>query len=166
MTTGTQYTNGDDLDPTLDNLTTPLLFNATNGNTSNATNVHRATYDVEIPADGSWFLWGRFYYPGVAGVGGSEANSLFAQLDSGTSGKFGNNDDLFRTWHWGGNGDQTRGVPVGIPLGSVSAGTHTLTIRKRETEPIAPRLDVICVSSDGVTPPTDAEACAALGGCP
>jgi hypothetical protein len=47
----------------------------------------------------------------------------------------------------------------------VSSGPHTITIEKREVTPTPPRLDVFCLTQSGTIPPTDAEACALLGGC-
>jgi hypothetical protein len=155
---------GADADLALDNLTSPLLYAAAKNNVFESTNGHRARYTVELPSEGEWFLWGRFYYPGAPGS--NDANSFFAQVDGGPSGAFGNNKDFFRLWHWDGNGEVEHGAPIALSLGELTAGSHTLTIRRREVKPRAPRLDVICFSHDGVAPPTDAEACAALGGCP
>jgi hypothetical protein len=162
MTTGPQFTGGADADPVSDNLTSPLAF-ANSSTNSKGTNGDTVTYGVTLPATQQWFLWGRFYYPGAPGS--NDANSFTARLDAGTLVKFGNNLNQFRKWHWGGDGNFETGTIVAVPLGTVAAGNHTITILKREVLPTAPRLDVICVTDDGISPPTDAQACVSLGGC-
>ncbi len=159
MTTSSDFTGGSDLDPTLDSLMSQLLFvnSATNPGTDSA------TFNIEIPSSGTWFLWGRFYYPGTPGS--NDANSFQARL--GTTGAFrtfGNKLDRFRQWHFDGGGTET-GAVTGLSLGAQTPGNKTLVIRKREVVPIPPRLDVLCVTKNGTTPPSDEEACAALGGC-
>jgi hypothetical protein len=166
MGKGTQYTVGGspaDADPNANNLTTPLVFANSTSNASGENN-DKVSYTINVPSTGTYFLWGRFYYPSTSSNG---ANSFFAKLDTGALRKFGNNLGQFQKWHWDGNGDTENGAPDAIALGTVSAGNHTITIEKREVSPgPQPRLDVFCLTDDGAAPPTDAEACALLGGCP
>lgn len=159
MTTGTTFTNGADLDPALNNLTSPLLFvNSTTNPGSDA-----ATFSINLPSSGTWYLWGRFYYPGTPGS--NDANSFRARIGNTAAYQtFGNKLDRFRQWHWDGSSAET-GAVSGLNLGSQTAGVKTITVLKREVVPIPPRLDVICATKNATTPPSDAAACSALGGC-
>jgi hypothetical protein len=163
MTSSTQFANGTDADALLDNLSSPLVFANSTTNSTNGGSNDKVTYALTFPSTGTWYLWGRFYYPGA--VGSNDANSFLARVDSGTRKKFGNNLDFFRAWHWGGDGNAEHGVPIAVPLGTVTAGSHSLVIEKREVVTNPPRLDVFCITSDAVNPPSDAQACEAIGGC-
>jgi hypothetical protein len=163
MTTSTVYTGGTDTDPALDNLTTPLVFANSTSNASGE-NADKVSYSINVPSTATWYLWGRFYAPSTNSNG---ANSFFVKLDNGTLKKFDNNKTYLQKWHWGGNGDVETGTPTAISLGTVSAGFHTITVEKREVTPAPPpRLDVFCLTQDGITPPTDVDACILLGTCP
>jgi N-acetylneuraminic acid mutarotase len=167
MTTSTQFTGGADADPARNNLTSPLVFANSTTNSSSGGSGDKVTYTLDLPSAGPWYLWGRFYYPVLPATNG--ANSFFARLDAQTLKKFGNNKDFHQKWHWGGDGNQETGTPAAIALGSPLPGSHTLVVEKREVTPSPPRLDVFCLTHDGITPPTDAEALAgicALIGCP
>ena len=141
------------------------MFANSNTNANNGGSNDYVVYNnVNIPSTGTWYLWGRFYYPGAAGS--NEANLFMVRVDAGTLKKFGNNKDYFRKWHWGGDGNQETGIPTAVPLGNLSGGNHSVRIEKREVVSLKPRLDVFCITDDGVNPPTDSEACTMLGGCP
>jgi len=163
MTVGTAYTGGFDSDPVADNLQSPLVFadsaiNATNGGSGD-----QVTYLIDLPTAGNWYLWGRFYYPGDPGS--NQANSFLASVDGGLLSKFGNNRDYFQTWHFDGDGGVESGPTEPLFLGNLGAGAHVLKVEKREVTPIAPRLDVLCLTKDPFTQFTDEMACAELGGC-
>ena len=106
-----------------------------------------------LPEAGVWYLWARLYYPGAPDS--NDANSFFARVDSGTRLRLGNNKDYFRRWHWGGDGSLERGIPTALKLGRLAAGTHRLTIEKREVVPAAPRLDLLVLTQDPTWVPTD-----------
>ena len=158
MTTGVDYTAGADEDPDADNLTTPLVFADAAYNSFNGLSNSTVSYVVELPDNGPWALWGRFYYPGAPGS--NEANSFFVAIDDGAPLKLGNNKDYFQQWHWDGDGNLENGEPVGLELPGVGAGVHTVTVKKREATPVPPRLDVLCFTKDAVTPPLDSEVVA------
>jgi hypothetical protein len=161
MTTGTQFTGGADSDATLNNLTTPLLFADSTTSAIKGGSGDEAHYTFAFPTDGQWYVWGRFYYPGTPGS--NEPNSFFVSLDSGTRLNFGNNLGQFQKFHWDGNGATDKGAIDALSLGtSITAGNHTVTVEKREAGAgIQPRLDVLCISKTA-TPPTDAQATAAI----
>ncbi|MEE8311637.1 MAG: hypothetical protein V3R77_05225, partial [Candidatus Binatia bacterium] len=162
MTTDSQYTGGADLDTAADNLTSPLLYADSTQNAFGGGSGDLATYDFQLPSTGPWYLWGRLYYPGAPGS--NDANSFLVKVDAGPLLKLGNKNNYFRTWHFDGDGNVGNGAPVALSLGPLTAGTHTLTVEKREVTPVPPRLDVICLTETPVAP-TDGEACAALGTC-
>lgn len=146
MTSGPAYTDGDDLDAAADSLEASLVFSSSTRNDMKATSGDTVSYVVELPAAGTWYLWGRFYYPGAPGS--NDANSFFARIDGGAALKFGNKKDRFRRWHWDGDGRRESGTPQPLALGHLAAGEHTVTIAKREVVPIAPRLDVLVLTQD------------------
>lgn len=161
MTVDDRYAIGDDEDPSRDALEPLLVYPASpytdlRGDNSN----DEVTYDVYLPAAGPWYLWARLYYPGRPGS--NDANSFFVRVDDGELLKLGNNKDFFRTWHWDGDGDEERGTPDPLALGTLAAGSHELTIVKREAEPIPPRLDVLVLTQDPDWTPDDAAALDAI----
>jgi hypothetical protein len=115
----------------------------------------RVEYTVTVPASGTWYAWGRFYYPGTPGS--NDANSFQLQIDNNAPLRFGNNKDYFQKWHWGGDGAVESGALTPLKLGYLTAGKHTLRVLKREVSPIAPRLDAMVLSRT-TTVPTDADA--------
>ncbi len=163
MQTGFDYTAGADADGVRDNLTSPLLFSGGVNNRMVPDSPDTASYAIVLPTTGHWYVTGRFYYPGRPDS--NDANSFFLRVDSANAMRFGNNKDLFERWHFDGDGEVEHGAPTPLALGHLAAGPHTVTIHKREVEPLAPRLDVICFSSDPSLVPNDEDACEALGGC-
>ncbi len=162
MTTGTQFTGGADADAAADNLASPLAFAASTVNSYGGGSADKVIYTITIPSAGVWYLWGRFYYPDPAANG---ANSFWAQVDEGPLVKFGNNQGFARKWHWGGNGMIETGPLAPLPLGTIAAGTHRLTIEKREVVSTPPRLDLLLLTNQAADLPTDAEAGRFLGIC-
>jgi len=161
MTTSAEYTGGDDLDPNLDSLCSELLYANSRVSSWYSMTGDEAAYTITLPETGIWYLWGRFYYPGRPGT--KDANSFVAAVDDGKWYKFGNKLDQFRRFHWDGNGKSETGDLQPVKLGRLTAGTHTLRIRKREIMPIPPRLDVMMMTMDANKVPADEEARAALG---
>jgi hypothetical protein len=156
MRTGEQYASGDDADPRADALEPLLVYAASSRNTMRAVaSDDRVVYEVDLPASGAWYLWGRVYYPGAPRS--NDANSFFVRVDDGPLLRFGNNKDFFRRWHWGGDGARERGRPQPLALGTLTAGSHQLTVSKREVWPLAPRLDVLVLTQDPSWFPTDAD---------
>jgi len=148
------YALGDDADSFADSLS-PLLVYA--GGSSNdmrsGDSGDYASYEIDIPVAGSWFLWARMYYPGRPGS--NDANSFFVRVDGGAPLKLGNNKEFFRVWHWDGDGNIERGAPSPLPLGDLADGIHEIAIAKREVLPVAPRLDLFVLTQDPEWVPTD-----------
>jgi len=146
MTSGPAYADGDDRDSVADSLEPSLVFASSTQNDMKAAGGDAVSYVVDLPASGTWYLWGRFYYPGAPGS--NDANSFFARVDGGGALKLGNKKDQFRRWHWDGDGRRESGTRRPLALGELAAGEHTLTIAKREVIPLAPRLDVLVLTQD------------------
>ncbi len=136
-----------------------------------------AAYTVEIPEEGEWHLWGRFYYPGkgdqvrkMADGTDNDPNSFWASLDGGDEKEFGNlkydpetKRSFFQRWHWGGDGTIEIGKPASLPLGRLAKGRHTIRVRERESfedgeQRLAPRLDMLCLTPDRDYVPQDEDA--------
>jgi len=163
MTRSSEYADGDDADDAADSVEPLLVYVESNKNDWKGTSGDEVTYSIDLPAAGSWYLWGRLYYPGRPGS--NDANSFFVRVDDGSAVVFGNNRNSFRRWHWGGGGAEHAEIPTtSLELGELSAGPHALTILKREVNPIAPRLDVLVLTQDPDWTPTDAEAVSGLAG--
>jgi len=163
MATSLAYTAGGDLDPVNDNLTAPLVFPDSLSNGFSGNSGDDVTYTVDLPSAGDWYLWGRFYYPGIPG--GNDANSFLAFADGGAPLTFGNNGSAYQRWHYDGHDGAGGGPAVPLPLGSLTAGSHQLTVTKREAVSTPPRLDVLCVTADPALRLSDDLVCAAMGGC-
>ena len=155
MRSGRAYTAGADADPAADSLEPELVYAASSTNDFNATFQDKVSYTINLPAGGQWYMWGRFYYPNAPGSSGG--NSFYVRVGGGTARQFGNSNDYYRRWHWGGDGRTTTGVPVALPLGWLAAGKHTLTIAKREVTPIAPRIDVFVLTQNPSWVPADSK---------
>jgi len=160
MTTSSTYAAGKDADPKLDALAPRLVYPNSQWNALWGGSSDRVTYTISIPTAGTWYLWGRFYYPNAPG--GVDGNSFFARMDSGLRQVFGNAGDRYQRWHWGGDGNVTKGTPRALSLGYLKAGTHKLLIEKREVRTIPPRLDAFVLTMDAAFVPTDALAAKAL----
>jgi hypothetical protein len=125
------------------------------------------TYTVDLPEAGTWYLWGRFYYPS-SGVRlfrddkeprENDPNSFYVSVDGGKESIFGNlrhdpetRTPWYRRWHWGGDGSVEVGKPAPLALGALSKGRHTIRVRNRDAVetgvlPLAPRLDALCLTT-------------------
>jgi len=161
MTSGPDYTDGNDADPDADSLL-PLMVFANSNTNGNASTGDKVTYDIHIPETGQWYAWGRFYYPGGPP---NDANSFWLQIDTSAALKFGNNKNFYTRFHWDGNGVNENGSAEPLSLGILSEGPHQLMIKKRETLPIPPRLEMICLTNDPSKVPNDIEALEELSRC-
>jgi hypothetical protein len=161
MTTSAKYTAGNDSDPDVDSLAPALLWADSSANSKSGGSGDEARYTVELRATGTWWLWGRFYYPGEPGS--NDANSFRVSIDGAESATFGNNKDFFRVWHWDGDGTVEHGEPVALKIGELRPGAHEVVVEKREVLPVGaePRLDVICFTQ-APEPPDDAEVARSL----
>jgi hypothetical protein len=152
------YTAGADNDPVLNSLSSKLLFGF--GNASpNTVGTEMIKYTINAARPGNWYLWGRFYYPSP--VGG--ANSFWAKVNTSAWIKFGLHQSLYQKFHWDGKGSSTN-KQDGYALGTLQGGPQTVYLHKRDMLPIAPRLDVICLSQSTAIP-NDAAVCAAGAMC-
>ncbi|MGC9320081.1 MAG: hypothetical protein ACP5KN_18765, partial [Armatimonadota bacterium] len=110
---------------------------------------HWAEYEVGLPVGGRWLLWIRARYEDT------NSNSFFLRNpeDPEELIRLGNRIGTYDTWLWEG--------PVRLEL---EAGTHTLTITGRESQPLqSPILDVIALVHEEFTyTPTDSDARQAL----
>ena len=124
-------------------------------------------YAVDLPEAGTWYLWGRLYYPGPGNrlfrddvePRENDPNSFYVSVDGGPEKVFGNlRQDpetkalWYRRWHWGGEGAVELGKPAPLALGTLAKGRHTLRIRNRDAVetggiPLAPRLDALCLTT-------------------
>jgi len=170
MTADEELARGDavgpliDLDPDLDSIMPSLVYAASNLNSGSGGSGDQVSYTFEIPFEDTWYLWARMYYPGAPGS--NDANSFFVQVDGGTLQILGNNKDYFQRWHWDGDGTIQSGTPgTALALGTLAAGPHSLVVAKREVNPTAPRLDVLCMTRRTSGPPSDASVRSALGAC-
>jgi hypothetical protein len=156
----TAYAGGADQDSAADSIGAKLVFADSTTSVVDPGSGDEVSYAVDLPASGQWYVWGRFYYPSAGGE--NDANSFFVSVDGGATLKFGNNRDYYQKWHWGGDGNQELGAPVSLPLGYLAAGTHVITVEKREVWPTPPRLDALMLTLDSSTVPNDATARNAL----
>lgn len=159
MTVGTQYTSGTstppDVDPDEDSLVGELVY----AHTDIDNGPDAVTYTVDFPNAGTWYAWGRLYYPGA--IGSNDPNSFYISIDGGPELNFGNNrygDPSFQEWHWDGNGTAESGVQA-LSLGHAGAGVHQVKVRNREADPtIGPRLDMLLLTNNSLYVPVDADA--------
>ncbi|MBT3378635.1 MAG: hypothetical protein HN742_02575 [Lentisphaerae bacterium] len=129
------------------------------------TNQWFAEYTVDIPAKGRWTIWGRVRYPT-----GTDCSFGFVPAGEEATLKgnqvFGNCGVNKKRWHWTGRGGGSTTVPPGAPIARVlEAGPFTFRIYAREASgsvALNPRLDVICLTDEPGSIPTDEEARKAL----
>jgi hypothetical protein len=133
------------------------------------------TLTVDLPEDGTWYLWGRFYYPASGAQlfqqGGplkdNDPNSFYAGVDGARPLVFGNHkqdpdtrQSGYRRWHWAGDGAVEIGRPAPLVLGTLTKGRHVIRIRNRDAVEtgslrLAPRLDAVCLVRDADYRPRD-----------
>ncbi len=162
MLVANQYAAGQDEDPNADSIATKLLSVDSHSSDFQGGSGDQVDYDITLDRSESWYLWGRFYYPDSTMNG---SNSFFVRVDDGDPLRFGNNIDVFKTWHWDGDGEIQEGDPVPLALGYLRAGRHMLTIEKREAGTKPPQLDVMVLTTDAAYMPDDEDARMAFGEC-
>lgn len=163
MTAGTQYAEGSDDDPTADSLVPLLVYPNTTSDSYDSGSGDETVYTVTLDEAGSYYLWGRLYYPGTDRT----ANSFFVRVDDGAALKFGNSVDFYQRWHWDGDGELETGAGRPLALGQLTAGTHKIIVEKREAGGTqSPRLDMLFLTDDAAAVPTDLDAEIALEVCP
>ena len=101
-------------------------------------------FTVNIVTSGKYYAWGRMFFESA----GSPRNSFYLQVDNGAKLTFGNNNNNYDKWHWEGSGINN------LPLGNLSAGTHTITIYGREAYKTV-MLDQLLLTNDAYFIPTD-----------
>ena len=163
MTVGSQYTSGSSSPPDADPDEDSLIGQCVYANTDADDGQDTVIYTVSMPTSGTWYAWGRFYYPGA--VGSNDPNSFWISVDGGTEHKLGNNrygDPSYREWHWDGSGDGESGVQA-LALGHLDAGVHQVEVRNREADAsIGPRLDMLLLTNSAAYLPSDTDALAGL----
>ena len=164
MTAGVQYASGTDSDVSADSIAPLLVYADTTSSSLESGSGDETIYTVNLPEDATWYLWGRMYYPGTASP---DANSFFVRIDDRAAVKFGNNTDVYRQWHWDGDGNVDTGIGRPLVLGALAAGSHTIVVEKREAGGSeSPRLDILFLTTDPAAVPTDQDAEVALAVCP
>lgn len=133
------------------------------------------TLNVDVPEEGRWYLWGRFFAPGSGqqiwrDSGPSkdnDPNSFYLSVDGGKEVVFGNlkldselNLPGYRRWYWGGDGKVEIGRPGPADLGVLTKGRHVIRIRNRDAVEtpslrLATRLDMLCLTRDPEYRPRD-----------
>jgi hypothetical protein len=120
-----------------------------------------AEYTVDIPHDGRWALWARVRYPS----GADESFGVVRpdeQVTLGGAQILGNCGVNEKRWHWTGRGGGVTSVPPAEPIVfSLKQGPFTFRIYAREgggSAAVNPRLDLLCLTDDPLTVPTDEHA--------
>jgi len=155
MTSGTQYTSDTSSPPDADPLADSIVGQCIYADTDADSGTDWVEYTVEIPTTGTWYAWGRFYYPGAPGS--DDPNSFWIRVDDGTEAIFGN-EFRYQQWQW--DGDSGIAEPEALRLGTIEAGTHRVRIRAREADRvIGPRLDMLLLTNNSRCIPSDAQTC-------
>lgn len=124
-----------------------------------------AEYVVNIPHAGRWALWARVRYPS----GGDESFGIVRPDEQVTlqgSQVLGNCGVNEGRWHWTGRGAGSTTVPPGETIiFNLTQGPFVFRIYAREgggSASVNPRLDLLCLTDDLLTVPTDDKALSAL----
>ena len=104
-------------------------------------------FNVNLNKSGDWYAWGRMLFESS----GYLCNSFYLQVDNGAKLTFGNEDNIYDIWNW--EGDKTNK----LYLGSLSSGTHTITVYGREAKNTV-LLDQLLLTQDASFIPTDNNA--------
>jgi hypothetical protein len=105
----------------------------------------RASYTLNIPADGMYVIWGRFYSPSF------DSNRVWMRVDTAVYQKLrGITGDTWHWFHFNKEGDWDNPI-----LFTLTKGTHTLDIAN---DTGATKIDRFYVTSAGDTPPAGAGA--------
>jgi hypothetical protein len=111
--------------------------------TNTTANSGYARYNVNIPKDGTYVIWGRVQAPS------DSADSMFVTFDSGTKDIYDVAEGKWSSaWQWTVvNGRGASGGPNAIPVRkfTLTAGQHTLRLDGREANT---RLDKILITDD------------------
>jgi hypothetical protein len=114
---------------------------------------HMATFEIDVPKAGPYFLWGRLAYPGSIG---NNPNSFFVAIDNTAAQVLGNTERQGLTWRWEGQESLQA-----IPLGNLTEGRHQLKVWLREamiSQQSVPYLDMLLVTNDSDYVPLDDDA--------
>jgi len=120
-----------------------------------------AEYTVDIPRAGRWALWARVRYPSGAdeSFGIVRPDEPVTLQGTQVLGNCGVNE---KKWHWTGRGGGVTSVPPAEPIiFSLQPGPFTFRIYAREgggSAAVNPRLDLLCLTDDPMTVPTDEQA--------
>jgi hypothetical protein len=126
-----------------------------------AANPWYASYTVDIPHDGIWWVWGRVRYPS----GGDDSFGIVPDGEEATlqgNQVLGNCGVNEKRWHWTGRGGGSTTVPPGAPIRiKLPKGPFSFRIYGRESRSdltLTPRLDMILFTDDPMyTPPEKGE---------
>jgi hypothetical protein len=125
-----------------------------------------AEYTVNIPHAGRWALWARVRYPSGADESFGIVRPDEPVTLQGTQ-VLGNRGVNEKQWHWTGRGGGVTSVPPAEPIVfSLQPGPFTFRLYAREgggSAAVNPRLDLLCLTDDPQTVPTDEEAKGGLG---
>ena len=121
-----------------------------------APDADRASYTINIPVPGTWYLWGRMY---AKGTNGSNASNSFWIKFQNKNFKLGNRKDKFNVWYYGGDGQLESGTQSPINLGFLQAGSYVLNLHDREVLPQSPFMDLFVISNDPTYVPSDTDFC-------
>jgi len=117
-----------------------------------------AEYTVDIPRAGRWALWARVRYPSGAdeSFGLVRPDETVTLQGAQVLGNCGVNE---KQWHWTGRGGGVTSVPPAEPIiFTLPPGPFTFRIYAREgggSAAVNPRLDLLCLTDDPLTAPTD-----------
>jgi hypothetical protein len=120
-----------------------------------------AEYAVDIPRSGRWALWARLRYPSGAdeSFGIVRPDEQVTLQGTQVLGNCGVNE---KRWHWTGRGGGVTSVPPAEPIVfTLQPGPFTFRIYAREgggSAAVNPRLDLLCLTDDPTTVPTDEQA--------
>jgi hypothetical protein len=108
-------------------------------------------FDVKFTQAAEYYVWGRFYFEGTK----PDANCFQFSVDGGYKRKFGNNQDYYNQWHWGGYGNVESGTLTRLSIGRFGAGQHKITISGYEVGQTV-MVDMVLITTDSSYLPTDA----------
>ncbi len=108
-------------------------------------------FDVKFTQAAEYYVWGRFYFAGTK----PDANCFQFSVDGGYKRKFGNNQDYYNKWHWGGYGNVESGPLTRLSIGRFGAGQHKITISGYEVGQTV-MVDMVLITTDSSYVPTDA----------
>jgi hypothetical protein len=126
-----------------------------------------AEYTVDIPRAGRWALWARVRYASGAddSFGLVRPDEPITLQGAQVLGNCGVNE---KRWHWTGRGGGVTSVPPAEPIVfTLEPGPFTFRIYAREgggSAELNPHLDLLCLTDDPLTAPTDEQAKGKLQG--